>query len=146
MTYILLMLTAVLWGGIIYRIVSYTKNDLPMRKESIKDTLALSTDTLDFFLKLDYRNPFGDIDKKRVITETKKSTQKVITKPKLEPPSFKYKGVIRNNRKIYAMVEVQELVETISKYEIVDGYKILSINADSLIVEKQGKKYSLKTE
>lgn len=143
-TYILLVSTLFLWGSVIYRIVSYTRNDIPVPNNVARKTSVPHVDTLDFSLKLDYRDPFFDVGKKQVTAKSTKIVFKTAPKPEPQPPVFKYKGMIRNKKSIYAMIELDGLVETISRYKPVQGYKILSINSDSLIVEKYGQKFSIK--
>lgn len=143
-TYILLVSTLFLWGSIIYRIISYTKNDIPMHKNVVEEVSVSRTDTLDFSLKLDYRDPFFETEKKTVREKSAKKPYEAIQEPNPEPPVFKYKGMIGNKKKVYAMIEMDGLVETISRYGLIRGYKILFISTDSLIVEKYGRKYSIK--
>lgn len=143
-TYILLVCTLFVWGSIIYRIVSYTKNDIPAYKNVVEEISIPCTDTLDFSLNLNYRDPFFETEKKTTREESKKKAYESIQEQKSESPVFKYKGLIRNRKKIYAMIEMDGLVETVSRYELVRGYKILSISTDSLIVEKYGQKFSIK--
>lgn len=78
------------------------------------------------------------------MTGLRKVSHRVMSKSVPVPPVFKYKGLIRNKKKIYAVIESDESVETVSKHMLVDGYRILTINSDSLIVEKNGQKYSVK--
>lgn len=143
-TYLLLVLTLFLWGSVIYRIVSYSGNDTPSLQNPVKETSQQCTDTLDFSLKLDYRDPFLNTDQKQVVVKSSKTTNKVMSNLTLEPPDFKYKGIIRNKKNIYAVIESGGSVETIRRHQRIDGYRILAINADSLIVERNGRKYSLK--
>lgn len=52
MTYLLLVLTVLLWGGVVYRIVSYMGNDSPIPQNPVKEASMPRADTLDFSLKL----------------------------------------------------------------------------------------------
>lgn len=144
MTYLLLVLTVLLWGGVVYRIVSYTGNDSPIPKNSVKEASMPRADTLDFSLKLDYRDPFLNTGQKQEVAGLRKVSHRVMSKSVPVPPVFKYKGLIRNKKKIYAVIESDGSVETVSKHMPIDGYRILTINPDSLIVEKNGQKYSVK--
>ena len=144
MTYLLLVLTVLLWGGVVYRIVSYTGNDSPIPQNSVKEVSMSRADTLDFSLKLDYRDPFLNTGRKQEVAGLRKVSNRVMSKPVPVPPVFKYKGLIRNKKNIYAVIESEGSVETISKHTPIDGYRILAINSDSLVVEKNGQKYSVK--
>ncbi|WP_129617231.1 hypothetical protein [Bacteroides cellulosilyticus] len=144
MTYLLLVLTVLLWGGVVYRIVSYTGNDSPIPQNSVKESSMSRADTLDFSLKLDYRDPFLNTGRKQEVAGLRKVSNRVMSKSVPVPPAFKYKGLIRNKKKIYAVIDSDGSVETVSKYMPIDGYRILTINPDSLIVEKNGQKYSVK--
>lgn len=144
MTYLLLVLTVLLWGGVVYRIVSYTGNDSPIPQNSVKEASMSRVDTLDFSLKLDYRDPFLNTGRKQEVAGLRKVSNRVMSKPVPVPPVFKYKGLIRNKKNIYAVIESEGSVETISKHTPIDGYRILAINPDSLVVEKNGQKYSVK--
>lgn len=143
-TYILLVVTAILWGIIIYRIFSYTKKDMAVSHNSSKEDSMLQADTFDMSLKLDYQDPFLPTKKKQEISELEKRPERAISMSVSEPPTFKYRGMIRNKKGVYAMIEVEGIVETISKREPVDGFQILAMNEDSLIVGRCGQKYSLK--
>lgn len=144
MTYLLLVLTVLLWGGVVYRIVSYTGNDSPIPQNSVKESSMSRADTLDFSLKLDYRDPFLNTGRKQEVAGLRKVSNRVMSKSVPVLPAFKYKGLIRNKKKIYAVIDSDGSVETVSKYMPIDGYRILTINPDSLIVEKNGQKYSVK--
>ena len=144
MTYLLLVLTVLLWGGVVYRIVSYTGNDSPIPQNSVKESSMSRADTLDFSLKLDYRDPFLNTGRKQEVAGLRKVSNRVMSKSVPVLPAFKYKGLIRNKKKIYAVIDSDGSGETVSKYMPIDGYRILTINPDSLIVEKNGQKYSVK--
>ena len=144
MTYLLLVLTVLLWGGVVYRIVSYTGNDSPIPQNSVKESSMSRADTLDFSLKLDYRDPFLNTGRKQEVAGLRKVSNRVMSKSVPVLPAFKYKGLIRNKKKIYAVIDSDGSVETVSKYMPIDGYRILTINPDSMIVEKNGQKYSVK--
>lgn len=144
MTYLLLVLTVLLWGGVVYRIVSYTGNDSPIPQSAVKEVSMSRADTLDFSLKLDYRDPFLNTGRKQEVAGLRKGSNRVMSKPVPEPPVFKYKGLIRNKKNIYAVIESEGSVETVSKHTPIDGYRVLAINPDSLVVEKNGRKYSVK--
>lgn len=145
-TYVLVASAVLLWGIIIYRIVSYTKNDNTIQPIEEKKMQTIKNDTFDFGLMLNYRDPFFEPDRKNTRAEQVRNTGRSVITPVPEPPMFKFKGIIRNKKNSYAVIESNGIVETLSRQEPVEGYRIVSLNADSLIVEKKGQRYTLKVD
>jgi type II secretory pathway component PulC len=145
-TYVLVVSTLLLWGFIVYRIVSYTKSDNTVQQMEEKKVQTIRNDTFDFRLMLNYRDPFFEADRKNSNAEQVKNTDVEVTISVPEPPVFKFKGVIRNKRNMYALIESNGNIETLGRQEPIEGYRIVTLNPDSVILEKNGQKYTLKVD
>lgn len=146
MTYVLVVSTLLLWGFIVYRIVSYTKSDNTVQRMEEKKVQTIRNDTFDFGLMLNYRDPFFEADRKNSKAEQVKNTGRGVTIPVPEPPMFKFKGVIRNKKNMYAVIESNGNIETLGRQEPIEGYRIVTLNPDSVILEKKGQRYTLKVD
>lgn len=145
-TYILVVSTVLLWGAIVYRIVSYTKNDNIIQPIEDKRIQPMRNDTFDFGLMLNYRDPFLESDRKNTKTGQVRNTGREVTIHVPEPPMFKFKGVIRNKKNMYAVIESNGNIETLGRQEPIEGYRIVTLNPDSVILEKKGQRYTLKVD
>lgn len=140
-----------IWGGIIYRVISYKKgndyipsninqNEKTMVNDEFKDT---------FELKLNYRDPFLTSYQKNTIhkskTERKKDTNyqikesgKIETTRNIQSnhwPEIIYSGYIENDDKLTAIIKVDNTKYLVKMNEVISGLKILSISKEVLKIK-----------
>ena len=136
---LLIMITLIVWSIIILKLTGFT---------GVQDQIMLSCDLsgngnhqgIDTLL-LDYRDPF-----KEYVTEIPVRVESVDTKQKeivLEPPTFRMTGKIRKGVKDFLLIEGVEGTQLISKSEKIEGFKIIYISDDSVVLRKCGKDYIL---
>ena len=152
MVYFLGFMVAIIWGVIIYRIISaLNKEDdpvmpavvSPMKKEPMDDRM-LVRDTGS--LRLNYRDPFGQAkaEKDTVQLPVRQLIRPVGTqtfrplapKPAINWNFIKYSGYIRNprNKKLIALVNINGKSLMMSEGESAEQVKILKNLKDSIKV------------
>lgn len=135
-TYILIFVVIVVWGIIFYRIFAPSnKNKEGVVSSNIK---VSQTENERTGLSLNYKDPFRIEN-----PENKKNIKDHKAEIKEEPPAFKYKGLIRGARNKVIVIENNGVNEIIPLSDNILGFKIISINNDSVVVRKTGIRYSL---
>ncbi len=140
LTYFLLLLVAVVWGLIIYRIVAVTGNDddassavaVTTIKEPYND-YEIPKDTSQ--LLLNYRNPFGLTafkDTSKVPIKVKSSGR--TGKPQIDWNFVKYSGYMRNpgSKKLIAILTINGKTVNMSEGETASQVKLLQNKGDSV--------------
>lgn len=141
-TVLLLLIATGIWGGIAYQIVDYSKQ----KKNSLlvpsmpQTTIQKFKDTL----CLNYRDPFlGNLPKKPIIQAGigSRTSPVAIDVP---PPSFRFAGKIRKGKKSSLVIvsETETRLFAITTHSI-EGYRIVKIYNDSLLVSKGKKTFRL---
>lgn len=136
-TYLLLIVVVVVWGVVFYNLfnpsdknkVEQVTSHVPVRKNENKRTK----------LSLNYRNPFRAV---MVENKVEPEAQPVEIK-KEEPPTFKYKGFIQGVKNKVVIIENKGVREVINPKDSLFGFKIISLNNDSIVVRKNKTRYSL---
>ncbi|MBE9488439.1 MAG: hypothetical protein IMY73_04565 [Bacteroidetes bacterium] len=132
-TYLLIILVMVVWGIVFYNIFNHSdknKNEQvclniqPHKKENMREKLLLN-----------YKNPF------RIIKKVKPKIKPIEVKK--EPPTFKYKGFIQGAKNKVLIIENNGVQEIVNSRHNLLGFKIISINKDSIVVRKNKINYSL---
>lgn len=142
-TYSLLILTVMIWGYILWEIVSQGGKS-PQTPVLVQKTNEVKQDT--FELLLNYRDPF--FEKQLKTTEIKKRLNDPISRdlPEEKTPDFVYKGIIASKKKTYAVIYRNNEEILFSKGDRIDEYNIVRYDNDELIVVRKGKIYKLRIE
>lgn len=142
--YILLPVAAVIWGVILYQIISGLSPDVPRKRHTLKatDGDVIKMDSVDKELLLNYRDPFYSVNEeiyKPRLTETgivkKQSTQdKKQPSAKLDQYQIRYFGVMQNpkTQKKMALVILNGAYHYVEKGTEIDFFKIIQITPDSI--------------
>ena len=152
--YILLPLTAIIWGMIVYRIFFDTnaqeESSLFVQNKSTQNRAVAPPDT--FELLLNYPDPFLKHER-RVIPNTDVSTTKKEAEPKPQKPAevvnwpaIKYGGLVRqvNQENELAIVTINGSSQLMKTGETVNDIKLIKIYNDSIIVSFQTQKRTIK--
>ncbi|MCC6373081.1 MAG: hypothetical protein IT236_18905 [Bacteroidia bacterium] len=149
--YILIPLNLFIWGFFIYRFYSaYNSYDEPVATSELKNYKALETkDSIDYKLKLNYKDPFLKNHSKsdanlgnRSNTDALREIKPTAPKPapvlvKAQAPEIKFLGLIKNTATgiTMALVSINGQSHTIKPNETVDGILFKSLNRDSLVAK-----------
>ncbi len=153
LTYLLLIVVAVIWYQVFFRIKSNLETDLGSQQEANQNTLqqiAIVRDT--FVLDANYRDPFGGkIAYEKQIDSTapkKKIVQEVKPKQSENWYSIKYYGLIKqtNSKNPLAILKIDGVQFSLRVGdEAFDGYKVKAIYKDSILIKfKNSSKYFYK--
>ena len=146
-TYLLLVLSIVLWGFIgwkVYSAFDYNQPEIPTVK---KEVIMAEKDSI--ILLLNYRDPFlGKYSSRSISKDTlpvKRQTVSVISPQKQAPvsPTIQYKGVMNVGNISMAILQKDGRVLTIKIGEEIDGYKLTKINDNNIILSKERKQYEI---
>jgi len=151
--YILLPLTLFIWGMIVYKIVFDTntqeENTSFVQNANRKKTAAVPPDT--FELLLNYPDPFLKDERRKVTTpsnspisappKTDKKAEQTVNWPKL-----KYEGSVRHVKEgvTLAIVNINGTSKFMKAGETVDNVKLIQIYNDSITVNFQTQKRTVK--
>ena len=159
MTYGLLFIALVVWGGIFYRFFSAINenNDpnFPIRAQIKKtDLLEITQDT--FLLQANYKDPFlGRVIPTGLNYESNFTPRKATTTKKAKPlkptpvqvqwPTLKYIGVIqnKNTEKLVGILQVNGQEQMVNTNDLAMGVKILSLHKDTIALLYQNDKKTL---
>lgn len=143
----LLLLTAAVWGTIIFRVVKSVHHSDTValtNSEPASNKLIAVADT--FSIKGDYRDPFLG---KRIIASLPKKVQAAPVKPKPLPivsiinwPSISYSGIIKsqNSSKELALVKIDQKDFIMKTGDVTKGIELGTIFKDSIFVFYQKEK------
>ena len=148
-TYILLILSAIIWGTIAWKVYA-SMNEIPVvtshptqsNKKEQKDTLKLL---------LNYKDPFSGeynvrVQKtKPVVTPEKKKNTKSATIETYseEIPDFQYTGIMKIRKERQAIVSRNGESITLKQKDKIGNFTIEEITESQLIVKSKSKKYYL---
>ncbi|MFI5161252.1 MAG: hypothetical protein ACHQHN_08235 [Sphingobacteriales bacterium] len=149
MTYLLGVVVVLVWGLIIYRLVSSASNDDPApvfagstKKQPYND-YSVPKDTT--HLLLNYRDPFGlvkfkDTDAMPVKRILHKSPAPALIKPAMNWGFIQYAGYVRNpaSKKLIALVTINGKNETLAEGESKERVKLIKNFRDSIKVSFNG--------
>jgi hypothetical protein len=139
-TYLLLALVLLIWGVLIYRVVSYTNPELPQSNAPENFTLRpLEVKEKETFsIDVNYRDPFlGKMYAPAAPTKPRQK-QKVIVQ--VEWPSVIYKGIVsdsKDKKKVFLLI-VNGRPQMMKEKETVDGILLKSGNRQSVTVKYKG--------
>ncbi len=143
LTYFLIPIAIIVWGGIILRIVGFNNNDeitgQTPANEAIADTIVIEKNN--FELMANYRDPFLGKFIKGINQSTNKkpkSTKKVVPKKiKKAPivwPVIDYDGSIRSNEKVIAVMKIDSKKYLLEKGEELNDMVVKEVFPDSVIL------------
>lgn len=138
----LLGLVVILWGGIVWRLFSYTGEKKNVAQETKKCFPAVSfvTGSLSFA----YRDPFTE--SLPVVPAVVTSVRPAFISPLQSlpsNPSFRLRGKIRKGKKDFLLLGYPDGHILVWGEGKIDGYKVRSIYDDSVVVVKHGRSYTL---
>lgn len=146
-TYLLLVLSIILWGFIgwkFYSAFNYNQPEIPTIKKEIIVNKKDSTTLL-----LNYRDPFlGKYSSTIVVKDTISPRRKsvVTSSPvKIESiaPQVQYKGAMNIGKTSMAILQKDGKVITIKIGEEIEGYKLIRIDDVKIILSKDRKEYEI---
>jgi len=146
-TYFLLVLSIILWGGIgwkFYSAFNYNQPEIPtIKKEIIVNKEDSAT------LLLNYRDPFlGKYSSTIVIKDTISPRRKSVVTSlpvKIESivPQVQYKGAMNIGKTSMAILQKDDKVITVRIGEEIEGYKLIKMDDGKIILIKDRKKYEI---
>ena len=152
LTYFLIIIVALVWGVIIYRVFDATTGDkdfpvantTPIPKKESIESYSEERDTAK--LLLNYRDPFADKPKTdpKVIPISKlisdKPVLKAIPKPAINWNFISYSGYIKNARskRLLTMVTINGKTYSMTDGETADKVKLLKNMIDSIKIAYNG--------
>jgi len=147
-TYLLIVVTVVVWGTIGWKVYNALKKDnVPITVKNERGVSPKESDSIQ--LILDYRDPFlGDYDgpKRAAATNTQAAAvtnrQPVQTEPEVLP-DFRYMGVIRIGTETKAMVNINGETILLAVNEYAGEFVLLNISDEKLVVKRNRKEYTL---
>ncbi len=98
----------------------------------------------DITLKLDYRDPFMEPQKAKPVPQ-KAPVIPEETEPPI-PPSLEFKGVIRKGKTRYALITNGPSTDIMTRGEEVEGYKLVVVTEDSVVLFGRGHSHILKQQ
>ena len=143
LTYILIPIAIIVWGGIILRIVGFNNSDpetnTTRTNEMEPDTMVFNKN--EFELIANYRDPFlgkfirgtHQIAVKKT-KKPKKSIPKKIIKTPLVWPHIDYDGSIRSENKVIAVLKINAKKHLLEQGEEFSGLKIKQVYPDSVTI------------
>ena len=141
---VLIVLAAGLWGGILWRLVRYTGEGKAVAPaySPPSPVAPVGKDTL----RLNYRDPFVEVlpEPECPAIKSVPVSRPVQTSPSPEePPAFRLSGIIREGKKEFLLFEYPDGSVPVWDKGTVDGYTVGKIYADSVVVCKAGRNYTL---
>ena len=134
LTYLLLAFAVVLWVVIIRRVVSYTDSG-GMPAQTVQENIPREPPTKDFLLSLDYRDPFGETAALRKTPVTRNPRH--LPEPEFipDPPPVQFRGVIRQQGKLYAILEYESYSGIFLQGDTLTGCRVTAVTADSVVLQ-----------
>lgn len=152
LTYILIPVAIIVWGGIILRIVGFNTNDSnsSAQNENTQYSDTLEFEKNDFELVTNYRDPFLGKFIKGTHSISKKpvKSKKVNPKPKKKEvivwPHIDYDGSISNDSRVIAVLKINQKKFLLQQGEEMNGLTIKKVFKDSVLIsyKKETKTFS----
>lgn len=149
LTYVLILAVLVVWGLIVYRVVSGLRSDsdnlpvatAPIKKEPYND-YSIPKDTTR--LLLNYRDPFGlakQKDTSKTLPGHDRKVAGTVLKPVFNWGFIKYFGYMRNpgSKKLVAIFNINGKNVNMAEGETIDKVKLIKNMGDSVKVSCDGK-------
>lgn len=147
--YILLPLVIVIWGLIIWKLVSYTKEDSVTSNQKWTQETAEVSDSLEYVIIANYSDPFLRNKSSAYIQPQKQTRITGITETRVKSlvttntkPDITYKGQIKSTTRTTAIVLKNDKTFLLSEGSILNDIKIVRIYPDSILVSCENKKFT----
>ena len=142
---LLLVVAAVIWGIIIYRIVEYSGGGVV--QVAAKGKKQVMPDELPDTLRLDYRDPFLGTVRRAPVKEVIARKSVIAEEEPESPPMFRFAGKIRKGKKDFLLVEANGETRLIAtNVKKIDDYRVEKVYADSVRLRKGKRIYTLKID
>lgn len=149
--YILIPSVALIWGLIIWKVVSFKKDDVHALPPGQAMIVAAEVDTSRYQVNINYGDPFlrrarqmqatkSDQPSKRE-NRIKKVDVKSMTGPK-RPENLVYRGVISCNEERIGLLEVGPQKRLIKEKSLIGDFQVISVEIDSLRILYHEKEYA----
>lgn len=146
-TYLLLILSIIIWGTASWKVYKAFHTETPPLTQPKKKTFV-EKDSIT--LLLNYRDPFSGSYQHTANSPTPQPMQQNI-QPKMAPltqsepipPQFLFKGILTVGKNPTAIIQQGNQTFTLKIGDTIDGYKIISINENKVILNKERKKYEV---
>jgi hypothetical protein len=141
--YLMIPLTCVVWGAVIFNILHHLKGDNNFPSEDFIPFTSSEKDSIDkpYTIIANYRDPFAPghySEDNNGDDDTRKSFAKNVTNQGSDFPVYinwpvvEYFGLIRNNNKNVALVKIENSNFLMLPGEEKQGVKLLIIHSDSI--------------
>ena len=147
LTYLLILVAVVIWGGIIRRLVTYTETgNVPPTQPVVRNDFPKEPPK--YVPVLDYRDPFLEekMVRKQLVPQGTAPAVSSNPEPPPERPPIRFKGVIRQGEKQYAILEIEKNIEILRRGETIEEFKLSTISSDSVILKKGKHTFTLKPQ
>ncbi len=140
-TYILLAASVIIWGTIVWRLVEAFRKDEVVVQQDVPRPVVNKTDSV--VLVLNYDDPFLK-DSKGKIPDTMEEAYNpdmdfIPHEPELvQGPTFKFKGILKAGQKIFGLLDLGGETIMVSPREKIGNFLVVSIDADKIVVRRQG--------
>ena len=140
--WIVLASTFLIWGAIAVRVIGLTgsgiKTEIPVMEPR---TSPLGTEVA---LLLNYRDPFLGHGSARPVSRGRLPGKKRELLQQVEsPPGFRLLGKIKKGKKDFLLVASGEERRIVAVTDKIDGFLVCSVFADSVVVRKGSKQYTV---
>lgn len=145
MTYLLLALVVGVWTVVIRRIVSHAA---PEAARAVQQPVppASGSERAERPLSLDYRDPFEtEAPPVRPPRAPSSATAAptLAEEPEPEPPPLRYQGMIRQDGRMYALLEHEGTSALLQRNDTLASMRVLLIATDSVVLQRGRKRFTL---
>ncbi len=139
--YVLIPLTLVIWGTVVYKVYTGLNPELPPVEQFDASRFRESVNQKDTLveLKLPEYDPFLGTSYRKEPVVPKKI--KVVQQDQFQWPKVIYLGTVaeKKNKQKVAAIEINGRRQTVERGDLVDSLKIVSISKESLKVQYKGR-------
>ncbi|MGB5982077.1 MAG: hypothetical protein WBG46_08030 [Nonlabens sp.] len=139
--YILIPLTLIIWGTVVYKVYKGLNPDLPELEQFDASRFRESENQNETLVKLKEpeMDPFLGTSYKKEPIVPKKS--KVVKQEPFQWPRVIYLGTVaeKKNKQKVAAVEINGIRQTVERGDVVDSLKIVSIGKEDLKIQYKGR-------
>jgi len=145
LTYLLILAVMAIWGIILRRVVTYTDSgEIPAVPFSVENNVPKAS--FGGVLVLDYRDPF--LEEKTIWNPIVPRALVTALLPEPDslpaPPDIRFRGVIRQGGKLYAILETGTHSQILRQGEAIDEHRVSVVTADSVVLKKENHAFILK--
>ena len=149
--YLLIPLVALIWGVVIWKVFDYKPSDLQSSISPFEVEEQRMEDTIKYVVEANYGDPFLRVSYTKVGTTGRQDKRKEnnIKNVKIhsvtgipKPTGIVYHGLIACDQERVGMMEIGEKKILIEENGVVEEYRILSVEPDSLRILYKEKEFS----